>query len=70
MVEHNLFDTTNLIVLSDFGLKAIDEHQFFVEECLADVSKVKRVVNSLAFMMVYPEEGAEDTIYFELRVCG
>lgn len=71
MVENDLFETTNLIVLSDFGLKAVsEEQQYFIEECFADASKVKRVVNSLAFMFIYPEEGAEDTIYFELRVCG
>lgn len=71
MVENELFDTTNLIVLSDFGLKAVsEEQQFFIEECFADVTKVKRVVNNLAFMFIYPEEGAEDTVYFELRVCG
>jgi len=70
MIENDLFSTTNLIVLSDFGLKAVSEdQQFFIEECFADVARVKRVVNSLAFMFVYPEEGAEDTVYFELRVC-
>ena len=70
MVESGLFETTNLIVLSDFGLRAVsEEQQFFIEECFSDVTKVKRVVNSLAFMFVYPEEGAEDTVYFELRVC-
>ncbi|KAI6176602.1 Ectonucleotide pyrophosphatase/phosphodiesterase family member 6 [Aphelenchoides bicaudatus] len=70
MVEHDLFSTTNLLVLSSFGLKEIsEEQQYFIEECFADVSKVKRVVNSLSHMFVYPEEGQEDTVYFELRVC-
>ncbi len=70
MVEHDLFSTTNLLVLSSFGLKDIsEEQQYFIEECFADTSKVKRVVNSLAFMFVFPEEGQEDTVYFELRVC-
>uniref|UniRef100_A0A1I7Z445 Ectonucleotide pyrophosphatase/phosphodiesterase family member 6 n=1 Tax=Steinernema glaseri TaxID=37863 RepID=A0A1I7Z445_9BILA len=70
MESLGLFETTNLIVLSDFGLHPIDtEEQFFVDECLEDFSRVERVVNSLSFMMVYPREGEEDTVYFELNVC-
>ncbi|KAI6201052.1 Ectonucleotide pyrophosphatase/phosphodiesterase family member 6 [Aphelenchoides besseyi] len=70
MEENSLFDTTNLIVMSDFGLKKVsEEHQFFIEECLADVSRVKRVVNNLAYMFIYPDTDSEDTVYFELRVC-
>jgi hypothetical protein len=71
MNEHDLFTTTNLLILSSFGLREINnENQYFIEDCFADSSKVKRVANSLAFMFVYPEEGQEDTVYFELRVCG
>ncbi|CAD5221849.1 unnamed protein product [Bursaphelenchus xylophilus] len=70
MESHELFDSTNLIVLSDHGLKRISEdHQFFLEECLTDITKIKRVVNNLAFTFVYPEPEAEDSVYFELRVC-
>ncbi|KAK6033396.1 hypothetical protein OSTOST_00397 [Ostertagia ostertagi] len=40
--EHNLFASTNLIVLSDHGLAPIEEEeQFYLEECLSDYSKVK-----------------------------
>ena len=36
MEEHDLFSSTNLIVMSDFGLRTVfEEHQFFVDECLA-----------------------------------
>jgi predicted AlkP superfamily pyrophosphatase or phosphodiesterase len=67
---NELFDSTNLIVVSDHGLKRIDEeNQFYIEECLADLSRIMRVVNSMAFMMIYPEEGEEDTVFFELKVC-
>ncbi|KAI1725456.1 type I phosphodiesterase / nucleotide pyrophosphatase domain-containing protein [Ditylenchus destructor] len=70
MESHELMDSTNFIVLSDHGLMKIEEEdQFYIEECLADFSRVKRVVNSLAFMFIYPQEGEEDTVYFELKVC-
>ncbi|KAI6241680.1 Ectonucleotide pyrophosphatase/phosphodiesterase family member 6 [Aphelenchoides fujianensis] len=68
--EHELFETTNLIVMSDFGLKKVnEEHQFFIEECLEDVSRVKRVVNNLGFMFIFPEPESTDAVYFQLRVC-
>lgn len=68
--NHELVDSTNFIVLSDHGLMKIEEEdQFYVEECLADFSRIKRVVNSLAFMFIYPQPGEEDTVYFELKVC-
>lgn len=52
-------------MLSDHGLLKIDEeNQFYVEECLTDFSRIKRVVNSLAFMMIYPQEGEEDTVCY------
>lgn len=67
---HNLLDSTNLIVLSDHGLKKVaEDQQYFLEECLADITKIKRIVNNVAFTFVYPEPDAEDTVYFELRVC-
>lgn len=68
--EHDIMESTNLIVLSDHGLLKIEEEdQFYVEECITDFSRIKQVVNSLAFMMIYPQEGEEDTVYFELKVC-
>jgi len=70
MDNFNLFDSTNLIVLSDHGLMRIQEDtQFYVDECLSDHSRIKQVVNSLSFMMVFPKEGEEDTVFFELKVC-
>lgn len=70
MDTHGLLDSTNLIVLSDHGLRKIKEdQQFYIEECLADITKIRRIVNNLAFTFVYPEPDAEDTVYFELRVC-
>jgi hypothetical protein len=36
-----------------------EQDQFYIEECLADFSKIKQVVNSLSFAMVWPEEGEE-----------
>uniref|UniRef100_A0A915D393 Ectonucleotide pyrophosphatase/phosphodiesterase family member 6 n=1 Tax=Ditylenchus dipsaci TaxID=166011 RepID=A0A915D393_9BILA len=68
--NHDLFDSTNFVVLSDHGLmKIVEEDQFYIEECLADFSRIKKVVNSLAFTFIYPAEGEEDTVYFELKVC-
>lgn len=68
--NHELFESTNFVVLSDHGLMKIEEEdQFYIEECLADFSRIKRVVNSLAFTFIYPAEGEEDTVYFELKVC-
>lgn len=58
-------ESTNLIVLSDHGLLKIEEEdQFYVEECITDFSRIKQVVNSLAFMMIYPQEGEEDTVNY------
>lgn len=63
MDSHGLLDSTNLIVLSDHGLLKVDEEeQFYLEECLSDFSRVKRVANSLAMMQVFPAEGEEDTV--------
>lgn len=75
MEENELLESTNFAVLSDHGLMKIEEEdQFYIEECLADFSRVKRVVNSLAFMMVYPQPGEEDTVCFYFyngkTVCG
>uniref|UniRef100_A0A914DAD2 Uncharacterized protein n=1 Tax=Acrobeloides nanus TaxID=290746 RepID=A0A914DAD2_9BILA len=70
MDTHGLLDSTNLIVLSDHGLLKVDEEeQFYLEECLSDLSRVKRVANSLAMMQVFPAEGEEDTVFFELKTC-
>ncbi len=61
--EHNLFDSTNLLVLSDHGLQAIDgEEQFFIEECLADYSKIRRIVNSHSLLMVFVDPEEEDAV--------
>ncbi|VDK43036.1 unnamed protein product [Anisakis simplex] len=68
--EKGLFESTNLIVLSDHGLHSIDiEEQFFIEECLADFSKITKVVNSHSMMMVFTDPNELDEIFFELKVC-
>uniref|UniRef100_A0AC35U6J3 Choline-specific glycerophosphodiester phosphodiesterase n=1 Tax=Rhabditophanes sp. KR3021 TaxID=114890 RepID=A0AC35U6J3_9BILA len=70
MEAEDLFSTTNLIVMSGHGLLKFDEEeQYYLDECLEDFSRVKRVVNSLSMMLIYPQEGEEDTVFFELRVC-
>lgn len=52
-------------MLSDHGLLKIEEEdQFYVEECLADFTRIKQIANSLAFMMIYPQEGEEDTVNY------
>ncbi|VDM84796.1 unnamed protein product, partial [Strongylus vulgaris] len=54
--EHNLFTSTNLLVLSDHGLAQIEEEeQFYLEECLSDYSKVVKVVNLHSMLMVFTE---------------
>lgn len=68
--EHDLFSSTNLIVLSDHGLAQIEEEeQFYLEECLSDYSKVTKVVNLHSMLMVFTEPEDEGHVHFELRVC-
>ncbi|CAI4232590.1 unnamed protein product [Auanema sp. JU1783] len=68
--DQNLWETTNLIVYSDHGLvPMLEEEQFYVEECLSDYSKIKKVVNSHSMMMIYTDPEDEGPIHFELRVC-
>ncbi|CAJ0938262.1 unnamed protein product, partial [Mesorhabditis belari] len=68
--EQGLFASTNLIVLSDHGLGQVnEEEQYFLEECLADYSKVQRIVNSHGMVMVFTDPEDEDTIFYELKVC-
>uniref|UniRef100_A0AC35FH19 Ectonucleotide pyrophosphatase/phosphodiesterase family member 6 n=1 Tax=Panagrolaimus sp. PS1159 TaxID=55785 RepID=A0AC35FH19_9BILA len=70
MDSNELFETTNLMVISDHGLMDIyEDEKFYIEDCLSDLAKVKHVVNSMSLMMIYPEEGEEDTVFFELKVC-
>ena len=70
MDSNELFDSTNLMVVSDHGLMEIyEDEKFYIEDCLSDLSKVKHVVNSMSLMMIYPEDGEEDTVFFELKVC-
>lgn len=70
MENWNLQPSTNFMVLSDHGLMEVREpDQFYIEECLEDYSKVRQLANSLAFTMIWPVEGEEDTIFFELKVC-
>ncbi|KAL6722982.1 hypothetical protein Aduo_018041 [Ancylostoma duodenale] len=68
--EHDLFTSTNLVVLSDHGLAQIEEEeQFYLEECLSDYSKVVKVVNLHSMLMVFTEPEDEGHVHFELRVC-
>uniref|UniRef100_A0A0K0D6R0 Phosphodiesterase I n=1 Tax=Angiostrongylus cantonensis TaxID=6313 RepID=A0A0K0D6R0_ANGCA len=68
--EHDLFTSTNLLVLSDHGLAEIEEEeQFYLEECLSDYSKVVKVVNIHSMLMVFTEPQDEGHVHFELRVC-
>jgi hypothetical protein len=53
----DLHRSTNLIVLSDHGLiKTEEQNQYYIEECVADVTKIKQIANSLAFALIWPEE--------------
>ncbi|KAK6766968.1 hypothetical protein RB195_026312 [Necator americanus] len=68
--EHDLFTSTNLVVLSDHGLARIEEEeQFYLEECLSDYSKVVKVVNLHSMLMIFTEPADEGHVHFELRVC-
>ncbi|KAE9556526.1 hypothetical protein FO519_000220 [Halicephalobus sp. NKZ332] len=70
MDSNSLMESTNLIVLSDHGLMEIyEDEKLYIEDCLSDLTKIKRVVNSMSLMMVYPEEDQEDVVFFELKVC-
>nr|CAD2147345.1 unnamed protein product [Meloidogyne enterolobii] len=70
METWDLLRSTNLIVLSDHGLiKSEEQNQYYIEECIADSTKVKQIANSLAFALIWPEEEEEDTIFFELKFC-
>lgn len=50
-------------------MEIYEDEKLYIEDCLSDLTKVKRVVNSLSLMMVYPEEDQEDVVFFELKVC-
>ncbi|GMR62979.1 hypothetical protein PMAYCL1PPCAC_33174, partial [Pristionchus mayeri] len=70
MEEHGLFDSTNLVVLSDHGLaRIVEEEQFYLEECLSDYSNIVNVVGSKSMLIIHTKEGAEDSVFFELKVC-
>jgi len=58
-----------LVVMSDHGLHSIDDEQFYIEECLADYSKIQLVVNSHSMLQVFVDPAEEDAIFFELKVC-
>jgi predicted AlkP superfamily pyrophosphatase or phosphodiesterase len=63
MEDYNLTESTNFVVLSDHGLIKTTM-QFFIEDCLADYSKVLQIANSLSFVMVYPVEGITYYSYY------
>ncbi|KAM3726843.1 Glycerophosphocholine cholinephosphodiesterase ENPP6 [Dirofilaria immitis] len=69
--DAKLFESTNLMVISTHGLYTVEqEEQFFIEECLTDYSKIQKVVNHHAMMMVFitnPDETNE--VFFELKLC-
>uniref|UniRef100_A0A9J2PAJ0 Ectonucleotide pyrophosphatase/phosphodiesterase family member 6 n=1 Tax=Ascaris lumbricoides TaxID=6252 RepID=A0A9J2PAJ0_ASCLU len=68
--ERGLFESTNLVVISDHGLHPVDsEEQFYIEECLADFSKITKIVNSHSMMMVFTSPDELDEVFFELKVC-
>lgn len=68
--ENGLFESTNLVVLSTHGLRAIDEEEtFYLEECISDFDKIKRVVNLHAVVMIFAEPDSVDSLYFQLKVC-
>lgn len=50
------------MVISTHGLYTVEqEEQFFIEECLTDYSKIQKVVNHHAMMMIFtnPDEANE-----------
>lgn len=50
------------MVVSTHGLYTVEqEEQFFIEECLTDYSKIQKVVNHRAMMMIFtnPDEANE-----------
>jgi len=63
METWDLLRSTNLIVLSDHGLiKSEEQNQYYIEECIADSTKIKQIANSLAFALIWPEE--EEEVFF------
>lgn len=65
METWNLYESTNFLVISDHGLIKVEEHnQFYIEECLADYTKVRQVANSLSFVMLWPVDGEEVWQFF------
>ena len=63
METWDLLRSTNLIVLSDHGLiKSEEQNQYYIEECIADSTKIKQIANSLAFTLIWPEE--EEEVFF------
>lgn len=58
-----LFDSTNVVVLSTHGLYKVDsEEQFYIEECLADYSKIQKIVNHHAMMMIFTDPDELDEV--------
>ncbi|CAK5083690.1 unnamed protein product [Meloidogyne enterolobii] len=65
METWDLLRSTNLIVLSDHGLiKSEEQNQYYIEECIADSTKVKQIANSLAFALIWPEE--EEEVFLDI----
>ncbi|VDO29507.1 unnamed protein product [Onchocerca flexuosa] len=65
-----LFGSTNLMVISTHGLYTVEqEEQFFIEECLTDYSKIQKVVNHHAMMMVFTNPDEANEVFFELKLC-
>ncbi|PAV88198.1 hypothetical protein WR25_05222 [Diploscapter pachys] len=68
--KEKLSSSTNLVVIGDHGLRGInEEEQFYLEECLADYSRVKKVVNMHSMVMVFTDPEEEGNVHFELHVC-
>uniref|UniRef100_A0A914XHP2 Ectonucleotide pyrophosphatase/phosphodiesterase family member 6 n=1 Tax=Plectus sambesii TaxID=2011161 RepID=A0A914XHP2_9BILA len=78
----DLFDSTNLIVLSDHGQIDLDrDEKYYIDECLSDHSKIVAVVDCYASMLVIAKPEYVDEvgsilisvdigpIYFELNTC-
>uniref|UniRef100_A0A183EP13 Sucrose phosphorylase n=1 Tax=Gongylonema pulchrum TaxID=637853 RepID=A0A183EP13_9BILA len=68
--DAKLFDSTNVMLVSTHGLYKVDgEEQFYIEECLADYSKIQKIINRHAMMMIFVNPDEVDEVFFELKVC-
>lgn len=68
LTKNNLWSTTNVIVVSDHGMADVplETNWFFIDD-FVNMESIETVVNSGAFMMIYPYKGHEHQVHFRCK---